>query len=132
MYWDNNSIADYYASKAYHYQLKFEEVRNAYINDLYVVDATFDPDERAYVDGDKANEFTPECQEAWTDIDEAIWNANKLIDPEMDVDEDFYLDMFQKGDSAHVCGMVTEEGFQLIYEVFEELKNFGTVKFTFK
>lgn len=132
MYWDNNRIADYYAANTRRAEINFQNRRADYLNDLMIIDAIFVPDTRAFINRDFNEDYTDDAVNAINGIDEAVWDANKTLDSNMDIDEDLSLSMIETDSYVRVVGCTTYEGADLLEDAFIDCKKFGSVEFICK
>lgn len=132
MYWDNNRIADYYAANNYRAEVKFDEIRRSYINDLIIVDAIFVPDRRAFINRDFNEDYTDSAVYAMNEVDHAVWEANKTLNSDMDIDEDLTLSMIETDSYIRVVGCTTDRGMDLLENALIDCKKFGAVEIIFK
>ena len=131
MYWDNNRIADYYASDSARSERSYNELRTQYVNSLYIIDAIWVFDERAFEDGDLDGEFTFDANATFGALDTAVYTANRALNSEFDLDEDIALSFIEKDSYVRIVGCANDEGADAVCSVLHECRKFGIVEIFF-
>jgi len=131
MYWDNNRIADYYASGAAKSERNYNELRRQYVNSLYIIDAIWVFDVRAFEDGDLNAEFTFDANKAFGSLDTAVYSANRALDSEFDLDDDLTLSLIEKDSYVRIVGCANDEGADAVCAALHECRKFGIVEIFF-
>lgn len=130
MYWDNNKIGEVYSARNFRALVKFEKARRRYINDeLFCIHATWTFGDNAFR---KDGEFKKAVVHILNSIDDAVFSANKTIDSDFEIEDDYLLSFIEEDDFIEVVGMTTDSGSLLIENAFLPAADFGEISFKIK